>query len=127
MTATGAYRRPLAAVALAAAALAPAHLSAQQSRSSSVPRYRLLQVSVDPATIPAEEFAERTQAIRSCNDGVELAKELDGKVTRNRNVRASALPDELQATLRDLENGRATPVFSADGKVMRVIVLCGEV
>ncbi|WP_298468337.1 hypothetical protein [uncultured Erythrobacter sp.] len=112
--------------ALITAAIAPAALSAQQERTSPVPRYDLMQLSVETAEVLPADFKAKTEALRSCNDAKNLGKALDAKVTRNRFVRASALPDEVQDLLTEIQVGQATPVFSADGTVMRVLVLCSR-
>ncbi len=118
--------RLVTASALMAAALVPVTVSAQSERMSLVPRYHLMQISVKTADIAIEDFKAKTQAIRSCRDAKNLAKELDGDIKRNRFKRSSALPDDLQDTLRDLPTGHATGVYSADDQVMRVMVLCNR-
>jgi len=114
------------AFAFVVAALAPTTLLAQTERSSSVPRYHLMQLSVQSEDLTAEEFKAKIEAIQSCGEVRELAKSLGADTKRNRFVRASALPTDLQNQLADLSVGQATPVFSADGTVMRVLVLCGR-
>ncbi len=118
--------RLVTASALITAAIAPAALSAQNERTSSVPRYHLMQVSVKTTDVSLEEFQAKAQAIRSCRDAQNMAKELDGAVKRNRFKRASTLPDELKDTLRELPAGHATEVSSAEDGVMRVMVLCNR-
>lgn len=109
--------------ALAAAAIAPASLSAQE-RSSPVPAYHLMQLTVQTDEVAPKDFAEKTSNIGSCEDARELAVELGADVKRNRFVRASSLPPMLQNSLKELRAGQATKVFSNDPKVMRVLVLC---
>jgi hypothetical protein len=116
----------LGASALAAAALLPAALSAQAIvRSSALPAYHLVQVSVPAGTVDADEFRARTEAIRSCNEAGELARRLDGEFRRNRRVLAGELPRPVQDALKELPVGQATQVFG-DGGVMRVLVICNR-
>lgn len=116
--------------ALVAATTLPSMLAAQQYnpgsgvRSSPVARYSLMQLSVPSDHISYEDFSAQTSEIRSCYDAKKLAKELDAKVTRNRYVTASSLPEGVQKALKETPRGEATQVFSADGSVMRVIVIC---
>ncbi|GMN02956.1 hypothetical protein [Erythrobacter sp. MTPC3] len=117
----------LSAAAVLVTAMASAPISAQNERSSPVPRYHLMQLSVSAASTSPAEFETKTAAVQSCRDAIDLAKSLDADVKRNRFVRASSLPGELQEILADLPTGHATPVFSADGKAMRVLVLCYRV
>ena len=116
-----------AAVALAATAMAPTELSAQNERTSPVPGYHLLQLSVDPAETPLDDFKAKTAALRSCDEAMDLAKTLNAEVTRNRFTRASQLPQKLQTILAELPAGQATPVFGSEGEPVRVLVLCNRV
>ena len=116
--------------ALVAATALPSALAAQQYnpgsgvRSSPVARYSLMQLSVQREDIAYEDFSAQASQIRSCYDAKKLAKELDAKVARNRFVTASSLPEDVQKALKETPRGEATQVFSADGSVMRVIVIC---
>jgi len=85
-----------------------------------------MQLSVDAGTVSLDQFAAKTSAISSCGEAKNLGKSLDAEINRNRQVRASALPADLQDTLKAMTLGQATPVFSADGSVLRVIVLCAR-
>lgn len=119
----------LGTAALTAAAVAPAALSAQYApgvRSSSVATYHMMQLSVSTASIGLEEFKAQTETIRSCGDAKRLAEPLGAEIRRDRFVRATQLPDDLQETLADLQTGHASEVFTADGTVMRVLVICGR-
>lgn len=122
------FAKAATATAMAAAAFVPAALAAQADvRSSPVPSYHLVQVSVDASAVPAEEFEAQTKAIQSCDDAARLARTLDADFTRNRFIRANQMPQQLQDILADLPTGQSTPVFSADGKQLRVLVLCARV
>ena len=115
-----------AACILAATALVPAALHAQNERASPVPRYDLMQLSVELRDISVPEFKAKTQTIRSCRDAKEVAKSLGADVKRNRFISASALPPDLKDALRELSAGEATQVFGGDGKTVRVLVLCNR-
>lgn len=125
-------RRPanfLGAAALIAAAVAPAALSAQAGpgvRSTTGVIYHLMQLSVDTSEVELEEFKAQTETIGSCRDARLLAEPLGAEVTRNRHVPEARLPDSLREALSEVETGHASEVFSADGSVMRVIVICGR-
>jgi len=118
--------RFICSVAVLAAALVPAGLSAQAARTSPVPSYHLMQLSVDSTDVTFEEFKAKTEAIRSCGDATKLVESLGTEWKRDRFVRASQLPEDLQAVLEELPTGHATQVFSDDGIVLRVIVLCNR-
>lgn len=126
-------RKMIGLGAIAATTILPAALAAQQHnpgsgvRTSPVPRYNLMQLTVQSENISVEEFKTKTQAIRSCYEAKKLAGELDAQTARNRFVTSSQLPNPVQEILRDLPNGHATPVFSADPSIMRVLVICSRV
>lgn len=115
-----------AACILAAAALVPATSAAQNERSSTVPRYDLMQLSVELKDTSVPDFQARTEAIRSCGDAKEVAKSIGADVKRNRFISATALPADLRNTLRKLSAGQATQVFGGDGRTARVLVLCSR-
>ncbi|MFU7528433.1 hypothetical protein [Qipengyuania sp. ASV99] len=123
-------RRIAAVLAMAAAftpaAFAPAAASAQAVLTSPVPTFHLVQLSVSTPEVAADEFMAKTEAIRSCTDAMNLGEELGAEVTRNRNVRASQIPEALSEILETLPAGHASPVFSDNGTVLRVLVLCGR-
>ena len=122
------FAKAATATALAVAALSPASLAAQSdARSSPVPRYHLVQVSVDANAVSPEDFEAQTRTIESCRDAAELARTLDADFTRNRFISASRMPQQLQDIVAELPIGKSTPVFSGDGKVMRVLVLCARI
>jgi hypothetical protein len=119
--------RLIPAAAMLAAALAPgAALGQTEVRTSPQPNYNLVQLSVNSAEVAPEEFKTRTAAIRSCQEALQLAGDLGAEVTRNPYVRADQLPSELKAILKDLPAGQATPVFSGNGEVLRVLVVCNR-
>ena len=121
--------RVFAVCGLAAAATFPAAFASAQSdagvRSSSIPSYHLMQLSLDPEGLEVGVFKAKTEEVRSCKDALQLARSTFAKVNRDRFVRASSLPGELQDILRDLPTGHATPLFTSAGKV-RVMFICNR-
>lgn len=117
----------VAAVALAAATFFPTTVLGQASsgeRSSGGANYHLMQLSVGTANNTLDEFKAKTEAIRSCADGRQVAKALQADVKIDRFVPSWNLPNELKSTLSEMSTGRATQVFSNDPSVMRVLVIC---
>lgn len=116
------------AAVLAATLLAPATAVAQAegARTSAVQVFELAQVSINAAAIAPTEFAQKTQAIRSCGDARQLARDLGARVTRDNFVRASTLPSELQPILAETPTGHATPVLFEQGGALHVFVVCGR-
>ena len=114
------------APALLAAVLAPAAAVAQAERSSPVPSYHLVQLSVHASKVAAPQFQAQTQAIESCGDAIELSRTLGAEMTRNRFIRASQMPTSVRTMVEELESGEATPVYTYDGAVLRVLVLCNR-
>lgn len=119
--------RLIPASAMLAAALAPAAAIGQTDvRTSPLPSYNLVQLSVAASAVPIEEFQTRTMEISSCGDAVKLGKAMDAKVERKRFVHASELPPQLRPVLKDLPNGIASPVLSEDGLALHVLVVCSR-
>lgn len=113
-------------IAMLAAALAPAAASAQHERSSPLPRYNLVQLSVLASAMPIEAFQAETMEIGSCGQAVKLGKALGAKVERKNFVHATELPPQLRPVLKTLPNGMASPVLSEDGSVLHVLVVCSR-
>ena len=111
--------------AIFAAAL-PFGLSAQSAQLSSSPNYHLLQLTVETGKVARGAFETKTEAIRSCGDALQLARELDADVKRDRFIMDHQMPASLRNALRELPTGQATSVFSTDPSLMRVIVLCAR-
>jgi hypothetical protein len=118
--------RLIPTAAMLAAALVPAGALAQDERTSPLPNYNLVQLSVAASTIPIDEFQTRTMAISSCGEAVKLGKSLGAKVERKSFVHATALPPQLRPVLKELPNGMASPVLSEDGSVLHVLVVCSR-
>lgn len=118
--------RLVPAAALAAAALVPAGVLAQEERTSAVPIYNLVQLAVDPDKVSAEEFSAKLETVTSCEAAVKASKAFRAVVTRNDYVRASNLPDDMAAMLKELPTGQpSSPFRGKDGK-LRVLVICNR-
>lgn len=110
---------------ITAAALFPTALSAQLDlQSSPVPRYHLVQLSIDTKKVAPQDFKAKTEEIRSCLDAKVLGKKIDADFKRNRFVLSARLPKDLRDELKELPLGHATQVFKGEGSAMRVLVLC---
>ncbi|AWW75506.1 hypothetical protein CD351_13805 [Erythrobacter sp. KY5] len=129
MFARSLFAKSAGAAALLAASIAPVAASAQVvegARGSFQPSYHLVQLSVALAGMSAEAFEARTKEIASCADAIDLARDIDAEITRNRHVPQERLPGAVQDVLRDLPTGQASPIFSNDGETMRVLVICNK-
>ena len=84
-----------------------------------------MQLAVEADKVELDQFKAGAEAIRSCDDALKLAQSLSADIKRNRFVRASNLPGELQDILKDLPTGHATPLFGTDGNA-RVLVICNR-
>lgn len=117
-------RRIAAAFLAVLAGAAPA--AAQDAPDAEAPpvTYALLQISLVPGKVASGAFRTRMEAVRSCPEAVKAAGELGAQVVRNAHVRADELPPRLQAALKDLPVGQATPMFSGSANTLRVLVLC---
>lgn len=114
--------------ALLAAGVAPSIAAAQSASgsTSSIPRYHLMQVSVDARETPPAQFKAQTEAIKSCSDAKSVAKSLGADVKRNRFTRASLMGPDLQQRISELKVGEATEVYTDGTGTLRVLVLCGR-
>ncbi|MEM1381959.1 MAG: hypothetical protein AAGH41_15195 [Pseudomonadota bacterium] len=112
------------ALALAATALSPAALSAQQS--SPVRSYHLMQLTVKSSTVSLADFEEKTQAVRSCGDVKDLIKPLDAQWSRDRFVRDTELPNDIRDMLKDQPTGQSSPILTVNGSYMTIFVICNR-
>ena len=94
----------------------------------------LKQISVDlkPNT-PRQEaerlvklLQDRTRAMGGCGRAEEVGKEIGAEVVANDTTRIRDLPAPLQAMMRNLQIGQATPPFGSPQEGVRVLVLCGR-
>ena len=118
------FARVLGAFALAATVFAPAAVAAQQARSAGIPAYHMVQLEVKASEIDPADFNAQTREIRDCGDAMDVAEAFDAEITRNRFVRATQLPQDVRDVIDATPIGQATPVFSADGETLRVLVVC---
>ena len=116
--------RIVSAAALIAATFAPAAALAQEARTSSVPIYNFVQLSVNAATIAPGDFKARTEEIRSCGDARKLAKTIGARANNSHSVMATLLPYDLRPILASTQTGRATPVLVEKGSALHVVVIC---
>lgn len=119
--------RMVAATTLAVLALGPVALSAQTNvRGSGQQNYHLVQLTVSAKDVALEDFKARTQAISSCSQAKDVAREVGADIKRNRFVMAHQLPAAVKTALEATDTGSATEVFSSDGDTLRVLVLCNR-
>jgi peptidyl-prolyl cis-trans isomerase SurA len=89
-------------------------------------------VGLKPTTPRAEaerlvrQLQERTRAMGGCGRAEEVGTALGAEVVANDSVRIRDLPAPLQAMMRDLQIGQATPPFGSPEEGVRVLVLCGR-
>lgn len=91
-----------------------------------------LSVALKPDTPRAEaermvkSLQQRTQAMGGCGRAEEVGREIGAEVVANDSIRIRDLPAPLQAVMRDLQIGQATPPFGSPQEGVRVLVLCGR-
>lgn len=119
------FSRGALAVSLFAAAV-PAVANERQAGTQS---FHLIQLSLEQYDLEsAKNFKAMTESIRSCDDARSVAQTFPAKMTENRNVRLSILPERLQDIVQALPVGQSTPVFSGQPNApLRVLVVCGRV
>lgn len=72
-----------------------------------------------------EAFSNAVRNIRGCGDADAVAARIGAEVVENQ-IRARALPEQLQAPLLSIQVGQATPPFGSITDGVRVLVLCGR-
>ncbi|MGB7409465.1 MAG: peptidylprolyl isomerase [Pontixanthobacter sp.] len=72
-----------------------------------------------------EQFTAATSSIRGCGTAEDIASNVGAEVVENQ-IRARALPEQLQNTMLNLQVGQATPPFGSVSEGVRVLVLCGR-
>ena len=80
----------------------------------------------EQATARAQMFAQAVQSMRGCGDAENVAARIGADVVTNEQIRARALPEQLQATLLDLQVGQTTQPFGSVEEGVRVLMLCGR-
>lgn len=83
-------------------------------------------ISQEAATAQVEAFANGVQAMRGCGDADTAAAALGANVVTNDQIRARALPEQLQNIVLNLQLGQSTPPFGSIEEGVRVLMLCGR-
>ncbi|WFL76491.1 peptidylprolyl isomerase [Altererythrobacter arenosus] len=94
----------------------------------------LKQISIDfapgtteeQATARVETFTQGVQTMRGCGDAENVAAGIGANVVTNDQIRARALPEQLQALVLNLQVGQTTPPFGSIEEGVRVLMLCGR-
>lgn len=77
------------------------------------------------ATARIQQFTQAINGIRGCGDADSLVQTIGAQVVENQ-IRARALPEQLQQTILNLQVGQASPPFGSIADGVRVLVLCGR-
>ena len=91
-----------------------------------------IQIAFTPGATEAQNrarlarFTEGVQAIRGCGDAETAAAALGANVVTNDQIRARALPEQLQNIVLNLQIGQITPPFGSVEDGVRVLMLCGR-
>ena len=83
-------------------------------------------MSQDAANARLQAFREGVQTMRGCGDADRVAAQLGASVVDNDQIRARALPAQLQEVILNLQVGQATPPFGGAEEGVRVLMLCGR-
>ncbi|WP_337190920.1 peptidylprolyl isomerase [Qipengyuania algicida] len=83
-------------------------------------------ISEDAARAQVQKFAEGVKQIKGCGDVDREAQALGASVVENNQVRARALPAQLQDAVLNLKVGQTTPPFGSVQDGVRVLMLCGR-
>ena len=71
-------------------------------------------------------FVGLTSIVEPTSSNSEVGKEIGAEVVANDTTRIRDLPAPLQAMMRNLQVGQATPPFGSPQEGVRVLVLCGR-
>ena len=82
-------------------------------------------ISEAAASDRVAEFAAAVQTIRGCGEAEAIASSVGAEVVANEIV-ARQLPEQLQATLLQMQLGQTTPPFGSIEEGVRVLMLCGR-
>ena len=91
-----------------------------------------IQISFDPAASRADTeaklngFLAGIETLRGCGSAAETAAAFGGTVVTNDQIRARALPEQLQNIILNLQVGEVTPPFGSVDEGVRVLMLCGR-
>ncbi len=82
-------------------------------------------VTQEAASARVEQFTQAVQSMRGCGDAETVASSIGADVVVNE-LRARALPEQLQASMLALQVGQTTPPFGSIADGVRVLMLCGR-
>nr|WP_083800433.1 peptidylprolyl isomerase [Erythrobacter sp. SD-21] len=91
-----------------------------------------IQIDFDPAAAPEvnkqklDAFTQGVSTMRGCGSADEIASSLGASVVTNDQIRARALPEQLQNIMLSLQIGETTPPFGSLEEGVRVLMLCGR-
>ncbi len=91
-----------------------------------------IQINFDPAAsqevnqAKLQSFLSGVESMRGCGSADEVAAALGASVVTNDQIRARALPEQLQNVMLNLQIGEATPPFGGVEEGVRVLMLCGR-
>ena len=71
-------------------------------------------------------FIEGVNSMRGCGSADDIAATLGASVVTNDQIRARALPEQLQNIILGLQIGESTPPFGGVEEGVRVLMLCGR-
>ncbi|MBD60218.1 MAG: peptidylprolyl isomerase [Citromicrobium sp.] len=83
-------------------------------------------MSQEQATARVQEFSDAVGTIRGCGDADRVAQSVNATVVDNNSITVRDLPEQLQASLLQLQVGQATPPFGSMEDGVRVLLLCGR-
>tara|TARA_B100000678_G_scaffold219186_1_gene186518 strand:- start:639 stop:2024 length:1386 start_codon:yes stop_codon:yes gene_type:complete len=89
-------------------------------------------ISFDPGTTQeqaagrVQQFTQAIGTIRGCGDADRVAASVGASVVDNNSITVRELPEQLQASLIQLQVGQATPPFGSFEDGVRVLLLCGR-
>ncbi|MGB3740233.1 MAG: peptidylprolyl isomerase, partial [Pontixanthobacter sp.] len=72
-----------------------------------------------------DRFTQAVGSLRGCGAAEDVAASVGAEVVENQ-IRARALPEQLQNSLLAIQVGQATPPFGSVSEGVRVLVLCGR-
>lgn len=83
-------------------------------------------ITQEAAAARVQQFSAGVQAMRGCGDAETAAEALGAMVVTNDQIRARALPEQLQNIVLGLQLGQTTPPFGSIDEGVRVLMLCGR-
>lgn len=91
-----------------------------------------IQITFDPAAsieqnqAKLQGFTTGIGSLKGCGSVEEMAAALGANVVTNDQIRARALPEQLQEIVLNLQIGETTPPFGSVEEGVRVLMLCGR-